>query len=1148
MHTSFISPHENPGKHTPMKSASLIAISAVVCLFFGLFLILVAPCSTRAQVAGGSITGTVRGASGAAMPGVRVAITDAGSSTARTVTTDTDGFYNAPDLPPGIYEMRVSASGFVTQVMTTISVAAGAERVLNVAMRAGKADQVVRTVAPPAQVSTGSSAVGGNVNASTVRDTPLNGRDWAQLATLQAGVTGVQASGGNTDRGFGAAISISGSRPDQNSYRLDGSSINDYSNGAPGSVLGDNLGIDAVEQVSVLGSNYPAEYGRTSGGVINAVTRSGKNSFHGTLYEFLRNSALDARNFFDGPVIPDFKRNQFGGSAGAPIRKDRTFVFGDYEGLRQSLGVTSVDTVPSPAARGIDPNGNPMVARLCLVPAGSPSGTPCTPNSPLPGPGQPGAAPNPDPMTNIDTPVLRFLRAFYPLPNGPLLGNGDTGIYTFAAQQVTTENYFTIRVDHKLSAKDNLYGTYMRDNSKTVLPDAFGTLFSNEVSRRQVATLHEQHLFSPSFLNAVQVGFSRAVGIVGGVSKIVNPLMLDPSYGFVPGGFAGEIRAVPGVTRFFGAPTSQGILQTSKSLFWNSFQGGDDAFLTRGTHALKFGVIVERMQDNQIATSNANGSFRFDSLAQFLTNQPHSFAASGSVFAPDVGMRETLFGAYVQDDIRVQKNLTFNAGLRYEMVTVPTEAHNRISNLRNVTDPQPFCGTANAGCAGVAPFFLNPTLRNFEPRVGFAWNPNGGKNLIRGGFGVFDVLPLPYEFTLSFQRAFPFVQTIVANSLSPGSFPTEAFNQFSNQSNTNLAAYVQHDPKRNYVMQWNLSVARELSSSLSVTVGYVGSRGVHQPYRMDNIDMVLPTLTPSGYQWPCGPDGNGNSCAVGFLPSGTQANPTPSAVLNPNFGRINATLWQANSFYDAMQVDVTKRVSHGFQIHGAYTWGKSIDTLSATEADDAFPNGLFNQIFIDQRTTRGLSDFNVAQTFVLSFTWELPGPANGSKLPGWALGGWQLGGLYKRSTGQPFTPILGGDIVGMKLDETSEPPDRLSGPGCQTLTNPGNPNHFIKTECLAVPASRNRWGTLGRNTLIGPGLSKLDLSVFKNNYVKRISESFNAQFRAELFNILNQANFASPTDNLAVFDQTGQPISSAGLITTTQTTSRQIQFALKLIW
>src|ERR1700730_9834606 len=548
--------------------AMLILLAALLAL------LPLVPSAASAQVAGGSISGTVRGETGLAMPGVNVSVTDVNSSATRAATTDADGFYNLPDLPPGNYEMRISAPGFITEMFTTLNISAGAERALNIAMRAGNPDQVVRTAAPPALVSSASSTVGGNVNASTVRDTPLNGRDWAQLATLQAGVTGVQANGGNTDRGFGAAISISGSRPDQNSYRLDGLSINDYSNGAPGSVLGDNLGIDAVEQVSVLGSNYPADYGRTSGGVINAVTRSGKNSFHGTVYEFLRNSALDARNFFDGPIIPAFKRNQFGASAGGPIQKDRTFIFGDYEGLRQSLGITTVDTVPSPAVLGIGtgPNGGPGPSTFCSIPQ-TPEQLPpngCAP-TPIPGPGQPGAAPNPDPVSHIDTSALRFLRAFYPLPNGPLLGNGDTGIFTFAAQDVTGENYFTARVDHKFSETDSFSGTYMRDNSKTLQPGTFGELVTDVVSRRQVVALHEQHIFNPAFLNVGRFGFTRAVGIVGGVTKVLTPKMLDSSLAFVPGALAGSVKAVPGVTNFLGAPTSQGILPDSRSLAWNSF-------------------------------------------------------------------------------------------------------------------------------------------------------------------------------------------------------------------------------------------------------------------------------------------------------------------------------------------------------------------------------------------------------------------------------------------------------------------------------------------------------------------------------------------------------------------------------------------------
>src|ERR1700726_399712 len=343
--------------------------AAILVLLCALFMC--APTAvTQAQVAGGGITGSVRGDSGSAMQGVRISIKDVITGQVRTVLTDTSGSYSLPALPAGKYEMKVSAPAFVTQLWTDITVTVGSQRILDIVMRAGSSESVVRanvSGVPSIQSSD-------NVDKSVVQNTPLNGRDWTQLATLQAGVTGVQTGsatgGGNTQRGFGAPISISGARPDQNSYRLDGISINDYSNGAPGSVLGDNLGIDAVEQVSVLGSNYPAEYGRTSGGVINVVTRSGKNAFHGSLYEFLRNSALDARNFFDPAVIPAFKRNQFGGSAGRAIKKDRTFIFGDYEGLRQSLGVTTVDTVPSPAVRGIGTGagGTAGPATFCSIP------------------------------------------------------------------------------------------------------------------------------------------------------------------------------------------------------------------------------------------------------------------------------------------------------------------------------------------------------------------------------------------------------------------------------------------------------------------------------------------------------------------------------------------------------------------------------------------------------------------------------------------------------------------------------------------------------------------------------------------------------------------------------------------------------------
>jgi hypothetical protein len=525
------------------------------------------------------------------------------------------------------------------------------------------------------------------------------------------------------------------------------------------------------------------------------------------------------------------------------------------------------------------------------------------------------------------------------------------------------------------------------------------------------------------------------------------------------------------------------------------------------------------MQDNAFAVSYSGGGFRFGSLSDLLTNRPRNFQAQVPGSLPVFGVRETLAGAYFQDDVRVRPGLSLSLGLRYEMSTVPTEVNNLLSNLDHLTDPQPRLGS---------PFFLNPTLRNFEPRLGLAWNPTGdSRTVVRAGFGMFDVLPLPYEFTLTIPSVSPFSAQIFAESLLPGSFPTGAFQQSSGSSTVSRANYTQHDPKRNYVMQWNVNLERELASGLTATLGYVGSHGVHQPYRQDNFDMVLPTLTPAGYLFP---------------PAAT------SKMLNPNFGRISGALWQASSSYHALQANITKSLSHGVQFHGAYTWSKSIDTLSATVADDAFPNGNFNPLFFDQRTTRGLSDFNVGQNFVVNLTWQTPAPRTSQKLARWTFSGWQVGGIFKASSGQPFTPILGGDPLGTKLDETSEPPDRLAGPGCETLSNSGNPNHYIRTQCLAFPNPANLYGNLGRNTVIGPGLSNLDFSLFINNRIRKISESFTVQFRAEFFNVFNRANFASPTDNRIVFDQTGSRTSGAGLITSTQTPSRQIQFALKLIW
>src|SRR6202011_3414829 len=433
----------------------------------------------NAQVVGGTIQGTVTDGTGAVVAEATILIENGATGIDTTVLSNEDGFYTAPNLIAGNYKVTVSRAGFAT-VVTQLILSVGMERVLNVPMHVGGANEVVRVTSDAPEIELGSSEISGVVNAATIRELPLNGRDWTQLATLQPGIATIrtQPSVGASDRGqrgFGTQMTINGGRPAQNNYRLDGVSVNDYSNSAPGSVLGADLGSDAVAEFSVLSSNYPAEYGRSSGGVINGITRSGTNEFHGSVYEFLRNSALDASNYFD-TAKPAFKRNQFGATAGGPIRKDRTFIFGNYEGLRQSLGETQVNQVPTATARA----GQLAVSKQDF--AVDPAVVPYLPIWPKPNSGV-----VPDSCSNQN-------------PSGQT--RCDVGYFRFAGQQITPENYFTTRVDHKFSASDALYGTYMHDSANISQPDEMGLKLTGYTTGRQLVTIEENHIFTPEVVNA----------------------------------------------------------------------------------------------------------------------------------------------------------------------------------------------------------------------------------------------------------------------------------------------------------------------------------------------------------------------------------------------------------------------------------------------------------------------------------------------------------------------------------------------------------------------------------------------------------------------------------------------------------------------
>ena len=1110
-----------------------------VCCRASVFVILAILFSvpSQAQVAGASLTGTITDPSGRVIADAQIEIKNEATGVTTKVATNGDGIYTAGNLLPAEYEVTVSAPGFNSEERSGIILTVGGQQVFNLALKVGysKITVDVSTEAPAIQLT--SSDISAVVNATTVRELPLNGRSWTDLATLQPGVNAIQTQpnfSAGTDRGnrgFGQQLTISGARPQQNNYRLDGVSLNDYSNGAPGSVLGGSLGVDAIQEFSVLTSNYSAEYGKTSGGVVNAITRSGTNKFHGSGYEFVRNSALDARNFFDQGSIPPFTRNQFGGTFGGPIFKDKTFFFADYEGIRQNKGITNLTTVPSLTARA-----------------------------------------------SVTDPAVKAYLTFFPLPNSAVSG-GLTDQYRFPSQQIVSENFFTTRVDHNFSDKDRLFGTYMYDKTPYSSPDGLNNVEFATSTARQIAAIEETHLFTPNLANSLRFGYNHEIVANNQSQKAINPDAARLDLG-VPGpSFAG--RAAAQVIIGGGVTPFSGGVGGSPTYFyhWNSAQGYDDALLTRGKHSLKFGGAFEREFLYVLSDTDPNGIFRFQNIAGFLTNDPKKFQGGVATSTSPRNIRQNILGLYLQDDWRFRSNLTLNLGVRYEMATVPSETNGKFANLPTLTTSTPHLGS---------PFFSNPTLKNFEPRVGFAWDPfRNGKTAVRGGVGLFDVLPLPYQFILLTNQADPFFK-YVAISTNPGNFfsgvniPAPDKIPLSSLRST----FVDSHPKRNYVTQWNLNIQQQLAPNVTALVAYVGSRGVHQPFRVDEVNRVLPTKTPLGYLYPQ-IDINGN------LTHGPNAG-LPPVRFNP-YGSVRALTYNGGSSYHALETQLAKRMSHGLQLQGTFTWSKSIDTSSASVAGDTFGNSISSLDAFDLKLSRGVSDFNVGRTFVVNGEWEVPTPKSLSGPAKWALGGWQLGMIFTASDGVPFTATwgTGGDPQNNLSSDDWAYPNRLGGAGCKTLTNPGSRDAYIKAECFQVPTAPdlNFWtnncniappslvdgnqvqitlnhpqnpaldgagwlpalpcfnlrGNAGRNILKGPGLTSLDFSLFKNIPITKISERFNIQFRAEIFNIPNHANFAPPTtpDNSDIFDGTGQ-IAAPGLLSKTTTTAREIQLAVKV--
>lgn len=1042
-----------------------------------LFLLL-ATSVALAQAPTATILGTVKDSSGAMMPNTSVTAQNRETGLKRVISTGADGSYRFAALPVGTYEIRVEQLGFQTEVRGPITLTVAQEAVLNFSLEVGGVEQTISVTADAPLVETTSGSLGGLVSEEKVADLPLNGRNYINLTLLQPGVT-QQANIGGSASTIGTWFSTNGAPLRSNNYTLDGTSINDPSGGTTGSVGGNTIGIEAIREWRMITNSFSAEYGMTMGSQMVMVSKSGTNSFNGSLFEYFRNAALDARDFFDRQTeltprrLPGFSRNSFGGSVGGPIRRDKAFFFVAYEKLTERLGLTQI-TNTIPASARIDEGLVPQIA-----------------------------------------PVVKPLLALFPLPNLP------PSQYTFPATQPTEDTVGSARVDLMFSDKDTMFVRGTVDDGQRTDPLSYVQFSRYRFSRVQLYALSESHIFTPTLVNTARLAFSRFNRGTRSSSGIIGP-----EYSFVPGMEIGSI-SIGSVTGF--GPDSLSPFGIKENLYtWS-----DDLFYTKGRHSLKFGTLINHAHQFYYKDLNGKGAIAFSTLNTFLLAQPTSFRRLAPNGITDRTWQFNTFGFYAHDDLRMNSRLTLNVGLRYEFLTTPMEMKNHHAAFRDI---------ANDASTTVAPeAFQNPSLQNFSPRFGFAWDVMGnGKTAVRGGFGMlYDVATFGSSLSTSTTGTPPFSNLNVVSS--PGTFTMPlTFPPASVQvtSSARLLDYYVQQPR---LLQYNLTVQRQLPASMALTLSYVGTRGMH-----------LMAIT------------EGNPTVPEIQPDGRQFFRVGAPRTNPYFATIEFHQAEGDSWYNGLQVGLAQRLSHGLQFQTNYTWSRCIDVTQAQLPGETSADNAFAQDPLNRSANRGRCIFDATQNFRFNSLYRLPQPAAEGIL-GALLGGWWTGAILSAQTGLPITPVLNsnrsragvnGGAAG--IDHPDLVPGRTSksivsgqSAGClgaEAGRPLGGPDLYFDPCAFAIPAA-GYFGNAGRTILSGPGLFTLDLTLSKDTPVKYLGESGKLQFRADLFNILNRANFSAPNRNVFAGTANVQaPLSTAGQITSTNASARQIQLALKLLF